>query len=39
VLFLFRLRTCLKQSCRVAANFGFLDWPRGVLALRTAVNS
>jgi hypothetical protein len=39
VLFRFRLRTSLKSSSWVAADFGVLDWPAGVLAFSTAFNS
>jgi hypothetical protein len=39
VLCLFHLRTSLKPSSRVAANFGVLDWPVRILALITASNS
>jgi hypothetical protein len=34
-----RLRTSLKPSSWVAADFGVLDWPAGVFAFSTAFNS
>jgi hypothetical protein len=39
VLCLFRLRTSLKPSSWVAADFGVLDWLDRLLALSTAFNS